>query len=67
MENRSLTFAALVLALLIGAGAAIGGFFIGRGFYQARAERYFVSSSRTVAMRLATRDWVMPMRDGSAI
>jgi len=40
MEQRNLTFSALVLGLLIGAGAAAGGFFVGRGFYQARAERY---------------------------
>lgn len=40
MEQRNLTFAALLLGLLIGIGAAAGGFFVGRGFYQARAERY---------------------------
>lgn len=40
MDRRDYFFSALVLGLLIGAGAAISGFFIGRGFYQARAERY---------------------------
>jgi hypothetical protein len=41
MENRSLSLiSALLLGLLIGAGAAAGGFFVGDGFYRARAERY---------------------------
>jgi hypothetical protein len=40
MEQRNLTLSALVLGLLVGVGAAAGGFFVGRGFYQARAERY---------------------------
>jgi uncharacterized protein len=40
MERSNSALAALLLGILIGAGAALGGFFIGRGFYQARAERY---------------------------
>jgi len=40
MDSRPSPLAALLLGLLIGSGGAIGGYFIGRGFYQARAERY---------------------------
>jgi len=42
MENRPLSVTgALILGLLIGAGFAIGGYFIGQGFYAARmGERY---------------------------
>ena len=41
MENRSLPItSALILGLLLGAGVAIGGYFVGEGFYRARAERY---------------------------
>ncbi len=41
MENRPLSIAsALLLGVLIGAGVAIGGYFVGQGFYRARAERY---------------------------
>jgi hypothetical protein len=41
MEGRPLSIAsALLLGLLIGAGVAIGGYFVGQGFYRARAERY---------------------------
>jgi hypothetical protein len=31
---------ALLLGALIGAGFALGGYFVGQGFYRARAERY---------------------------
>jgi hypothetical protein len=40
MENRSSTIANAILGVLIGAGLAIGGYFVGQGFYRARAERY---------------------------
>ncbi len=41
MENRPLSIAsALLLGVLIGGGVATGGYFIGEGFYRARAERY---------------------------
>lgn len=42
MERGSVSFpAAVILGLLVGAGAALGGYFIGQGFYQGRrAERY---------------------------
>ena len=41
MENRPLSIvAALLLGLLIGGGIATGGYFVGEGFYRARAERY---------------------------
>jgi hypothetical protein len=40
VDKRNSVLAALILGLLIGAGAAAGGFFIGSGFDQARAERY---------------------------
>jgi len=41
MEQRSSPLAAAALiGLLIGAGLAIGGYFIGQGFYRARSERY---------------------------
>jgi hypothetical protein len=41
MEGRPLSLAsALLLGLLIGAGVATGGYFVGQGFYRARAERY---------------------------
>jgi uncharacterized protein len=41
MGRGSVSFpAAVILGLLVGAGAAAGGYFIGRGFYQGRAERY---------------------------
>ena len=42
MERGSISFpAAVILGLLVGAGAAVGGFFVGQGFYQGRrAERY---------------------------
>ncbi|HVB79652.1 MAG TPA: SIMPL domain-containing protein [Candidatus Binataceae bacterium] len=42
MERGSISFpAAVILGLLAGAGAALGGFFVGHGFYQGRrAERY---------------------------
>ncbi len=42
MERGTVSFpAAVILGLLIGAGAALGGYFVGRGFYQGRrAERY---------------------------
>ena len=42
MERGSISFpAAVILGLLIGAGGALGGFFVGQGFYQGRrAERY---------------------------
>jgi hypothetical protein len=42
MERGSISFpAAVILGLLVGAGAALGGFFVGQGFYQGRrAERY---------------------------
>lgn len=33
-------FPALIIGLLLGAGAALGGYFIGNGFYEARSERY---------------------------
>ena len=42
MERGSISFpAAVILGLLVGAGGALGGFFVGQGFYQGRrAERY---------------------------
>ena len=42
MERGSVSFpAAVILGLLVGAGAALGGYFVGQGFYQGRrAERY---------------------------
>jgi uncharacterized protein len=42
MERGSISFpAAVILGLLTGAGAALGGYFVGQGFYQGRrAERY---------------------------
>jgi uncharacterized protein len=42
MERGSISFpAAVILGLLVGAGAALGGYFIGQGFFQGRrAERY---------------------------
>jgi uncharacterized protein len=41
MEGRPLSIAsALLLGALIGAGFATGGYFVGQGFYRARAERY---------------------------
>ena len=41
MDRRSpFSVSALVAAVLIGAGVAIGGYFVGEGFYRARAERY---------------------------
>jgi len=42
MERGSISFpAAVILGLLVGAGAAAGGYFMGRGFYEGRrAERY---------------------------
>ena len=42
MERGSISFpAAVILGLLVGAGAALGGFFVGQGFFQGRrAERY---------------------------
>ncbi|MGH7913791.1 MAG: SIMPL domain-containing protein [Candidatus Binataceae bacterium] len=42
MERGSISFpAAVILGLLVGAGAALGGYFVGQGFYQGRrAERY---------------------------
>lgn len=42
MERGSVSFpAAVILGLLVGAGAAAGGYFVGQGFYQGRrAERY---------------------------
>ena len=41
MEDRPLSIAsALLLGVLIGAGVAAGGYFIGQGFYRAHAERY---------------------------
>jgi len=42
MERGSISFpAAVILGLLAGAGAALGGYFVGQGFYQGRrADRY---------------------------
>jgi hypothetical protein len=41
MENRQFSIAsALLLGALIGVGVAAGGYFVGQGFYRARAERY---------------------------
>jgi len=42
MERGSVSFpAAVILGLLVGAGAALGGYFVGQGFYQGRrADRY---------------------------
>jgi hypothetical protein len=41
MDRRApFSVSALMAALLIGAGVAIGGYFVGDGFYRARAERY---------------------------
>ncbi|HLK85919.1 MAG TPA: SIMPL domain-containing protein [Candidatus Binataceae bacterium] len=42
MERGSLSFpAAVILGLLVGAGAALAGYFVGQGFFQGRrAERY---------------------------
>lgn len=42
MERGSISFpAAVILGLLVGAGAALGGYFVGQGFFQGRrAERY---------------------------
>jgi uncharacterized protein len=40
MENRPSAIANALLGILIGAGVAIGGYFVGQGFYRARAERY---------------------------
>lgn len=41
MERRSSSGASALLAgLLIGAGVALGGYFVGEGFYRARAEHY---------------------------
>lgn len=42
MERGSISFpAAVILGLLVGAGAALSGFFVGQGFFQGRrAERY---------------------------
>ena len=45
MERGSISFpAAVILGLLVGAGGALGGFFVGQGFYQGRrAEDRYVS------------------------
>jgi hypothetical protein len=41
MEQQGLSLpSALLLGLMIGAGVAIGGYFVGEGFYRARSERY---------------------------
>jgi hypothetical protein len=41
MDERTGTFDAIIVGLLIGAGLALGGYFVGRGFYSARAgDRY---------------------------
>jgi hypothetical protein len=42
MQRGSISFpAAVILGLLVGAGAALGGYFVGQGFFQGRrAERY---------------------------
>src|SRR5579864_643933 len=42
MERGSISFpAAVILGLLVGAGGALGGYFVGQGFFQGRrAERY---------------------------
>jgi uncharacterized protein len=44
MERGSVSFpAAVILGLLVGAGAALGGYFVGQGFYQGRRAERFVS------------------------
>src|SRR5437763_13439662 len=41
MDQQGLSLpSALLLGLMIGAGVAIGGYFVGEGFYRARSERY---------------------------
>lgn len=44
MERGAVSFpAAVILGLLIGAGAALGGYFVGQGFYQGRRSERYVS------------------------
>ncbi len=43
MNDRSVTFDAAILGLLIGAGVALGGYFVGRGFATARANERYVT------------------------
>jgi hypothetical protein len=44
MERGSVSFpAAVMLGLMVGAGAALGGYFVGQGFYQGRRAERFVS------------------------
>ncbi|HTQ23350.1 MAG TPA: SIMPL domain-containing protein [Candidatus Binataceae bacterium] len=44
MERGSISFpAAVILGLLVGAGAALGGFFVGQGFLQGRRPERYVS------------------------
>jgi hypothetical protein len=44
MERGSISFpAAVILGLLVGAGAALGGYFVGQGFFQGRRAEHYVS------------------------
>jgi uncharacterized protein len=44
MERGSISFpAAVILGLLVGAGAALGGYFVGQGFFQGRRAQRYVS------------------------
>ena len=47
MERKTLASAA-VLGVLIGAGVAVGGYFVGRGFYMARAGERYVTTKGLV-------------------
>jgi hypothetical protein len=47
MEHKTLASAA-VLGVLIGAGVAVGGYFVGRGFYMARAGERYVTTKGLV-------------------
>lgn len=54
MENRLSLSVAIVLGALSGAGVAIGGYFVGQGFYAARTERYV--SVKGLAERVVKAD-----------
>jgi hypothetical protein len=47
MEQKTLA-SAVVLGVLIGAGVAVGGYFVGRGFYMARAGERYVTTKGLV-------------------